>query len=327
MISNTDIAGFVNRAIAVNQSWKRKRSSLRFTLNAIDAYNHAPALAGVHHIRAVRNAIPAIKETKYANALAFLDNVLNTEDEYASTQELLQRLQENKFRVTSDAGGYESTFGDSFRKQRNGLTKGQRWLDGGSGEARAMIEYLEDEGPARCTATGYAVPTAAEGRVAEAIKGYKGRFEYISGKYFGDISNQELDWPRGGDFDLITDLNGVLYYTQDFVGDLERYLELLSVGGVLFFSDVAADIEFTAEDFDLRRAKAPALAKWMANIAGIRVTYHYSSGGSYEITKIKDTIIVPEMRQKQYLTRIDNNNPQRSFVCTLELPNDALSVT
>ena len=323
MISQQDMNQFmvyVRQDNTGRTGWTRTRSSLRFTLGAIEAYNRRPSLVNFNAIITARQNIPGAKQTQYQTALTYLDNVLALERDVASQQELLGRLADNKFRVSSGLEEYRKAFGEPFATAVTKMDDNDRWLDGGSGEAKAMIEYLADGGRARCTATGFAVPTQAMRSVQQAENTYKNRFEYISGKYFGDIDNSELDWPGGGSFDLITDLNGVLYYTPSLVEDLSRYLELLKVGGVLLFTSVEAKIDAPNADHDERRI--PGLAKWASNIGGVSVELHARSWTLfYAISKTSNDIVIPHMTCEKYETG-QRNAPTRLYSCNQHLPNN-----
>jgi SAM-dependent methyltransferase len=323
MISQTDINHFLSLVRADNRGttgWTRFRSSLRYTLDAIEEYNRDPSLINFNAIKTARQQIPPLKKTQYDTALTYLDTVLTQEQSTVSQLELVSRLADNKFRVISDLKEYRSAFGAPFKQAMETMDHRSRWLDGGSGEAKAMIEYLDGGGAARCTATGYAIPAEAVQSVQTARKQHGEKFEYISGKYFGKIQDNELDWPGGGDFDLITDLNGVLYYTTTLVEDLARYLQLLAVGGLLVFTSVEARIQAPNAVWNPKRV--PDLAKWASNISGVHLDLH-ARGYTlfYAMTKTASKIVTPPMTLDEYKT-MEGNSPTRTYTCNLNLAND-----
>src|SRR5262245_6783661 len=324
MITQIDLAPFMTLVRRDNQGttgWTRSRSSLRFTLDAIDAYNRQQTLANFNAIVADRNAIRAAKQTQYAAALQHLDTVLAREQDVVSGQELVRRLADNAFRVSSGLEEYRDAFGKPFVHALTDMQHTSRWLDGGSGEAKAMIEYLEAGGKGRCTATGYAVPANGAQSGAELSAKHGNRFEYIQGKYCSEISKAELDWPGGGDFRLITDLNGVLYYTPSLVEDLTLYLHMLANDGVLLFTSVEAKVTARNATFDERRI--PGLAKWASNIGGVKLTMHTKSHTIfYEVSRTGRDVVVPPMTRTKYQTLSNNNAPIREYDCTLALPNN-----
>jgi hypothetical protein len=97
MIAQTDIQAFmtlVRRDNTGRTGWTRRRSSLRHTLSAIEAYNRNASLANFNYIETCIGQIPGAKQTQYAAALARLQLALNLEKIAAQDRELLERLSE-----------------------------------------------------------------------------------------------------------------------------------------------------------------------------------------------------------------------------------------
>jgi SAM-dependent methyltransferase len=320
MIARTDIQAFMTLVHRDNRGltgWTRSRSSLRYTLSAIEAYNRDPSLVNFNYIETCIGQIPGAKQTQYAAALARLQIALNAEKIIAQDQELLERLSENTFRVNSGLSEYSKSFGDLFTGKLRDLGRGDIWLDGGSGEAKAMIEYLEGGGRGICVATGYEIPSQARAAVRDAEREYEGRFHYVRGKYFSAVTDTDLG-AGDGEFDLITDLNGVLYYTKTFEEDLTRYLQLLKVGGSLFCTAVHIDIDMEyAEGFDARRT--PAFARWASNIKGVTLKMNKKTGACV-LEKNSSKIKLPELIVDIYETRASQNDPLRRYTCNHTLP-------
>ncbi|MBT9329905.1 class I SAM-dependent methyltransferase [Paracidobacterium acidisoli] len=322
MIAQTEINAFmtlVRRDNTGNTGWTRSRSSLRHTLSAIEAYNRTPTLANFNYIETCIGQIPGAKQTQYAAALARLQTTLQAEKIIAQDHELLERLSENTFRVNSGLSEYTKSFGELFTGKLRDLGRGDIWLDGGSGEAKAMIEYLEGGGRGSCVATGYEIPSQARVAVRDAEEEYEGQFHYVRGKYFSDITDRELG-AGDGEFDLITDLNGVLYYTKTFEEDLTRYLQLLKVGGLLFCTAVHIEIAMEhAEGHDARRTTA--FARWASNIKGVTMKVYKKTGACiFEKTSLK--IKLPELAVDLYETRASQNDPLRRYTCNHTLPKE-----
>ena len=322
MIAQTDIQAFMTLVRRDNRGrtgWTRRRSSLRHTLTAIEAYNRDSSLANFNYIETCIRQIPGAKQTQYAAALARLQIALNAERIIAQDHQLLERLSENTFRVSSGLNEYARSFGDLFTEALRGLGKGDRWLDGGSGEAKAMIEYLEGGGRGICVATGYEIPSQARAAVRDAQEEYEERFRYVRGKYFSDVTDTDLGAGEG-EFDLITDLNGVLYYTKTFEEDLARYLQLLKVGGLLFCTEVHIDIDLSHVDgHDARRI--PAFARWAANIKGVTLKLNRQTGAC-ALLKTSSGIVVPTLAVDLYETRASHNDPLRRYTCVHSLPKE-----
>lgn len=296
--------------------WTRSRSSFRETLDAIDTYNRAPSPESLRFIEMCLDRLPGGKKLQYVSAFRQLKMTLAMEKIMLESREQVRRLAENSFRVTSDSQEYTNSFGSAFTNALASMTASSRWLDGGAGEARAMIAYLDGGGKGQCIATGYQIPTTAAPSVRAAKEKYPDRFDYVSGKYFSGISDAELHLERGK-FDLITDLNGVMYYTQTLVEDLKRYLSLLKVGGVLVFTSIQVEIDMpNATNHDPRQV--PDLARWMSNITGINVTRSRRTG-SYTLVKNSDDINVPHLNVITYEIRQGRNDPLRKYSCNSPL--------
>jgi len=118
MISAPDIAEFIRLIRKDNTGltgWTRRRSSMRFTLDAIETYNVHSTPGRFNAIVYAREHIPQAKQTQYADALEHLDEVLRDEGYEVQNQELLRKLADKKFRVTSALGDCRNTFGEPFR--------------------------------------------------------------------------------------------------------------------------------------------------------------------------------------------------------------------
>jgi SAM-dependent methyltransferase len=221
--------------------------------------------------------------------------------------------------VNSGLSEYTKSFGDLFIAKLRDLDRGDIWLDGGSGEAKAMIEYLEGGGRGTCVATGYEIPSQARAAVRDAEGEHEGQFRYVRGKYFSDITDRELG-AGDGEVDLITDLNGVLYYTKTFEEDLTRYLQLLKVEGLLFCTAVHIDIDMEhADGHDPRRT--PSFARWASNIKGVTLKMNKRSGACI-LEKTSSKIKLPELIVDLYETRVSQNDPLRRYTCVHSLPKE-----
>jgi hypothetical protein len=287
---------------------------------AIETYNRKPSLANFQSVEdyQIQILMRTEKYPGYQEVSKQLGSVLDRERATANTFELVNQLATNKFRTSSDTQEYVNAFGNSFVEKLRSLGAGDRWLDGGAGEAKAMIEYLEGGGQARCTATGYEIPKGASQSIEEASR--KLHFNYISGKFFSEISTAELELDKFGRFKLITDLNGVLYYTKTLVEDLRRYLEILDINGKLFFTSITATI--TAENATKESANLPWFTKWASNIGGVNVTFHKNERCT-EIEKTQGSITtMPDLELVKYEKVVNRNDPTREYKCVHILGNN-----
>jgi len=223
-----------------------------------------------------------------------LMNEIMSENVSEGAEQLIEgRLENNSFRITAGLTDYAKHFGEPFVEHLFGLTDKQRWLDGGAGEARAMQEYYKDSGQARTTAIGYKKPESVD--LQELEKNEK--FQYASGKYFGEMSGEDLGMDQGL-FDVITDYNGVLSYTKTLSEDLQKYLNLLTKGGALYTSFFAG-IENSSVD------------EWLASIQG--VTIEKAGKEALKIVKTADVVEVPPLENTAYEEIKHANIPDRTY--------------
>jgi len=305
-------------------------------VSAIDAYNRNPhpTLEDLGHCRALiakaagkskkiralqnqQSSLSATDQKKLADALQHVDEALDAEKNLLTGLEILET---NDFRVSSGLAAYRKAFGAPFAKALGQMGDRSRWLDGGAGEAKAMIEYLEGGGKGQCTAVGFEIPSTARTAVADATSEFEGRFFYASGKLFGKMDKRDLHGGEG-DFDLITDLNGVLYYTESLAEDLEKYLLLLKPNGVLVFTTNYLEIE--APNAAESSNNIPSLARWAANIFGASLVRYRSANGSADFCAMKrvgDEIKVPELELADNSWK--QQRPAYVYRCVHTLPND-----
>lgn len=293
--------------------------------DAMTEHNRVNTLESLKKVKTIVKQAQSTDSKEVEDELGMLLFLIGIEKGKIQEHEQLERITEkrmveNEFRVNSNLTLYKETFGGGFSEALGKLHEGSRWLDGGAGEANAMIEYLESGGKGRCLAVGYKVPVQAEKRVEEATHKFSGRFQYVQGKYFGEMEDMELG---GRGFALISDLNGVLYYTKTLVEDMKRYLDLLDVGGVFVFTNV--HIEIDMPHALEHKGYVPALARWVSNIGGVKVLFHESKG-SYEVHKTSAEILIPPLELKLYQTQATQNDPIRKYSCAQQLPLEVVRV-
>jgi hypothetical protein len=292
----------LRRIRGANRKFLRGRSSLRATLDALDVYRNNPTAGNLTGIQDRVDNLLTVKAQKCAVPLAYLAELILRESRNINEG----RLENNDFRVSSSLKTYADTFGPKFVEKLNRLGGGSRWLDAGAGEAAAMISYLKDGGKAECLAIGFQQPQKQE--IENAKETYNRRFRYVSGKYFGDMSEEDLGLDRGG-FDLITDLNGVLYYTETVYEDVQRYLEILDVGGMLAVTNSDVRIEgFQSTDI------AP-LGAWLRK--SLYVDFD-EFRGSYLLVKTQDGAKPQPLNKLKFVTGT-HNSPMRLFQTELNL--------
>ena len=233
-----------------------KTSSLAATIRLIDRYNAAPSTDLLDRLEAAVSALSNAKQNKYDAALDYLDDEIQYCRENIVEEQLQVRLKKNQFRIGAGLNLYAAHFPGAFADAVCELGSEDVWIDAGAGMAVTMREYLMSaagyaeqfsaltgrslEAKARCIAIGYEKPDDPNLRNLELWA--DDRFVYHSGKFFGQFSNEELGIEEG-EVDLITDYNGVLFYTHTLSEDLQRYLDLISEDGVIFIANFGVEID------------------------------------------------------------------------------------
>jgi hypothetical protein len=260
--------------------------------------NRLLALAGAYE------ELPAgtLRDGIEAESLVELQKYIKEPPKDPSGEEVIaSRLQQNAFRVDSSLGLYKSNLPHGFADALAKLGPGDRWLEGGAGEARAMREYLGGGGPATGVAFSFKRPET--GGLPEFAKENTGRFTYHEGDFAKLQTTLDPD-TRG--FKLITDHNGVLMYTKELSQDLERYLSFLVPGGRMFFVLIPTD---TVIDDKVSPEK---IAEWLGKIAGVRLASR-KGGDGWELERTTGEVKVPQLTLESYETIKESNAPHRRF--------------
>ena len=281
-----------------------KRSSLRSLLQAIGNYNANETEVNRAAIASELYALPFAKRNVRYHALA---HWLENHEELRATMRVesgRQRLEVNDYRVTAGLADYRSYFGDGFSRVLSELGNGDVWIDAGAGEAVAMRQYITDRGSrlrATCVAVGYAKPDSVELMRFEQTAD---RFRYVSGKYFSAMTDRELG-VDAGNVALITDYNGVLFYTTTLTDDVNRYLDLLRHDGMAFFG-------FYADIF--RGDERVPVADWLDEVAGAAFQRVLSmSGEHFELTRGTGVVHVPPLEFVAVESDLTQSPPKRVF--------------
>jgi len=225
--------------------------------------------------------------------------------------ELLSGLHRNRavvessnFAIDRKFADYELHFGRDFveallRSHPGRLT---HWVDLGAGNGIAtrgalLSRVRLDPRFLKATAIGYEAPKdPAFEREKREIAGTLGedRFRYLSGRYFSKIPPEEI-----GKADVITDLYGVLSYTENLSGDLEKALGALNPGGQLFTHRHPLGFRFI--DASGRRM---TYSEYLNGIGGIRV--HSNN----RVERTQGTLVVPRLKLVNF---VPGKPPRRTF--------------
>lgn len=139
------------------------------------------------------------------------------------------------------------------------------WIDLGAGQAKALYDYYESlKGQAQTTAIVYVKPEK------NYIEQLPSNSKYLSGRFFEDIPEGEI-----ARADLITDFYGVISYTHDLSGSLERAISLLKTNGILYifngyFKNTVIKKRSTTETLKY------GIAEYLASIPGLIVEYQFN---------------------------------------------------
>ncbi|MCM2278452.1 MAG: class I SAM-dependent methyltransferase [Oligoflexia bacterium] len=201
--------------------------------------------------------------------------------EFASLQ---RKLRWNLFATDRSLGEYSSRFGPRFRPFLESLRAEDRWLDAGTGEARALREYQEAReaaGDASASLVGVALraPLLARAKLARLTKRSGGRFRYLEGRELESIPAEELGPSR-----LITDFFGPLAYSSRPEAVLERYLEALAPGGRIY---AETGLSSTVRVGGAEGERVLSLASWIGELLPPEQFRVSVLGGQLEIERLK----------------------------------------
>lgn len=282
-----------------------KRSSLRPLLQAITDYNGGDGDARERIIHELIVLPEHKKAGRYQAVVSYLEN----HDDIKGLLRIEKgkiRLQNNQYRVNAGLADYLANFGDEFRRRLDGLRATDTWIDAGAGEAVAMRDYLagaQGRDHARCVAIGYQKPNSPELAQFEG-SGKRTDFSYVSGKYFGAMTDQDLG-VEAGTASLITDYNGVLLYTPTLSEDLGRMLDLLKPGGILF-------CDFHAEIYEGEKLIGPPL--WLGRVAGVTCKHIKSyMNMHFQLIRQGGEVLVPPLKLVAEASNFESRPPLRKF--------------
>jgi hypothetical protein len=225
----------------------------------------------------------------------FMDQVqlLPPDEAEGVSRAMIRRVVETN-RFTTDRGlkEYTSYLGPEFTRSLARLKEDGHWLDGGSGSAYAQKDFLGSRdghvivgGRPRMTAITKVYPDDQPKELAG------GRFRVLSGRYFEEIPTQEI--PRA---DLITDVVGIINYSDQIDLALEKYLGLLKPDGTIYVF-IPPSLTFIRRGDDTF-----SLIDWLRSIPGLLVrepeapASPFPAGYVFTLRKIACGIVIPRLR-------------------------------
>lgn len=195
------------------------------------------------------------------------------------------------------------------------LSESSTHVESGAGLAVGMIQKAEERlkqkiGLPRMIALGAVIPKGPEinpywaKRLEDFMKSHPKRFRYVEGPF------EQLDIEKEGLVeiaDLITDVMGILSYTLDFSGSLEKLLRMLKVGGSLYIFGADAHTTVT------QNGKKHLLYSWLqeGGVSGVKMMRD-SENPNFDIVIIK-TSANPKITPLYEIDSFDGTPPMREF--------------
>ena len=225
---------------------------------------------------------------------------------------------------------YTFVLPSQFKQSLADLAEGDRWLDVGAGEGRAVLDYATGKYASmlqgRGRGKGQAVAMSIEDRRTRqwhesvAALGPK-QVSYLAGKRFREYSATEL-----GRFDVITDVVGAFSYTRDLSRFMEQALQVLDVSGSLYtvLQDVRSaegasrphypDAPFLTE-LTTRDGSEVKVCSWLKSITCVEVSCEAKPQFSppievYSVRKTCEAVSVPRLELVHFQA---GTPPERRF--------------
>jgi hypothetical protein len=195
------------------------------------------------------------------------------------------------------------------------LGPGDRWLDIGAGEGRAVLDYetsrydamLQGRGGRKAKAVALSIEDRRTRHWHETAAILPpDQIRYVFGRRFRDYSKAEL-----GEFQLITDVVGAFSYTRMLSTFMERALGLLPVNGTLYTvlqdvrSEEGGNRPYYPEASFLTEILNPdgselKVCTWLKSIACAEVTCEFKPAWTppievYRVRKVCDAVTVPAL--------------------------------
>lgn len=198
-------------------------------------------------------------------------------------------VEDNVFTTDRGLKEYIQYFGPEFETDINSLRASMHWIDGGAGSANAQKDYLKTRGNRPIP---YLTPITVKYPLAEPRILRDGKFKVFADRYFEDIPLEEL-----APADLISDVVGIINYTNALDVSLDKYLRLLKPGGKIYVF-----IPPNITNIETKSGKILKLREWIDTISGVatrslKTPYSpYPNNLSYVVEKKTPNVVVPKLR-------------------------------
>ena len=236
--------------------------------------------------------------------------------------------------ITRSLLSFSVTLPSDFARALAQLEEGDRWLDIGAGEGRAVLDYCSGtydgtyyKGETKSGKKALAVAMSIEDRRTDqwhrtAASLGDNQIRYLSGRTLSQYSGDEL-----GKFRVITDVLGGFSYTDDLTRFTASALALLEVNGSLY--TVLQDVRPEKSDTKPHYEGSPFLTEivdadgselrmcsWLKRIGCVQVSCEYKPDFTppievYRIEKVCNDVTVPQLTPVHYQA---GTPPERRFV-------------
>ena len=255
-----------------------------------------------------------------------------------SKQESIYRSEGDRvpdgYTVDRSLARYVEALAADFDRALAALGPGDRWLDIGAGQGRAILDYFTpgydlERGDgrdrrgkkARVVAMSIEDRRTADWRLSAASLGVD-QLQYLTDRRLREYSPDEL-----GQFQIITDVIGGFSYTTDLTLFMQKVLGLLAPGGN--FYTALQDVHSEGETNEPYYADSPFLTEisnaggaevkvcsWLKSISCVQVTCEFKKGWrppleAFQVQKVCNDVNVPALTPIHYEA---GTPPERRFV-------------
>ncbi|MEK2688934.1 hypothetical protein [Bdellovibrio sp. GT3] len=212
----------------------------------------------------------------------------------ASIPLITKRVAENIFATNRNLEDYSLELHPDFKVSIAKLTANQHWVDLGAGKATAQIQFLKSfknkSDRPQMTAVAFKLDRWFKPST------FNGKLSIQEGAY---EAMPTASWKKA---DVVTDLYGVLSYTTDFSGALQKTVDMMNVHGELYLLALPWGYQFE---------KGPTqmdLPQYLEGIEGLRI--EHLQRGQFKITKTQESVTIPPVELLRYT---DSPPPLRTF--------------
>jgi len=166
------------------------------------------------------------------------------------------------------------------------LKPGDHLIDGGCGNCHFLADLLNTPMPPNLTGISYKINYGHYLDHVEPLA-RELKLQLFEKQYFENLSDEVLT-ARWGRADVITDMMGILSYSSNISETIQRYLDLLNVGGSIFAYMSHTKISFASND---------TLDSWLNSITGVLLI---RKGNAIYLKKLNEKTVVPKLIPVSY---------------------------